>query len=205
MNPNLEGLGIWDSSKMKTRRFNSIMPSYNHQWAAEVLGMRVNEQNGPDLIDDGKFVEIKFALTNPTKNNQKNNYPKAWTVLEHQMDYLKQQKGKRGYWGLGLYELTKAVKSIDIIDMNNLESLVRSRELFIVEWDWMKQFEPSHTSGKTEISEWSNTLRYPKYNRLPKITKTYDVNKGKVHLTEWVSPLNFNLDETNIPVEGVPF
>jgi len=53
---------------MEPRKFNSIMPYYNHKWAAEVLGMELNEEIGPDLIDDYKFLELKFTLVNPKKH-----------------------------------------------------------------------------------------------------------------------------------------
>jgi len=76
---------------MDARTFNSKMPAYHEYWSANVLGMNIHEENGPDLIDDGKFVELKFALINPKehKDAKNSNYPKAWTVMNHQMDYDK--------------------------------------------------------------------------------------------------------------------
>ena len=184
------------------------MPYYNHKWAADVLGMRLNEEKGPDIIDDGKFLELKFSLVNPKESKRKknkNNYPKSWTVLENQMNYKKKQKGKKGYWGLGLYELTKAVRDINVTDLSNLEDLVLFRDLYIVKWDWMIQFPSNYTCGKTLISEWDNIFRYPKYNKLPEIIKTYELDKGEVHLTRGVNLNDFNLDDAEIIIERVPF
>jgi len=174
---------------MDSRKYNAIMAHHHHKWAAEVLGMIENLGNGPDLIDDKKFVELKFAIINPKKGlkdktNKQKNYPLSWTVNDDQVNYIDQNNGKRGYWGLGFYELNKAVKDIDGKDLNNLENLVVSRELFIVQWNWIYQFEASHTSGSTLISNWSYTLRYPKFNKIPEVKSTYEVKKGEVHITK---------------------
>lgn len=177
---------------MEARKFNTLMPYYNHRWAAEVLGMKLNQEEGPDLIDDHKFVELKFALTNPKEHKEvkSKNYSRSWTVLGLQTDYITRQKR---YWGLALYELSKPVKSIDIFDMKDLENLVLSRELFIVEWAWIHQFPAHHTNGKTKISKWDEILIYPKHNKLPEIIKTYGVKKGIVHITNGVNLENFKL------------
>jgi len=136
------------------------------------------------------------------------NYPLAWTVLENQVSY-EDQEGKKGFWGLGIYELNKAVKGIDSRDIRNLEELVLFRELYLVKWDWMKEFPPYHTNGKTIISKWENTLRYPKYNKLPEIIKSYEVRKGKVNITKGVSTRAFDFNRKNIEeafnLKGVPF
>ena len=174
---------------MKARHFTSIIPAYHHEWAAEALGMAINPGNGPDLLDDEKIVEIKFAIINP-KNPRNPRYPRAWTVDEKQMQYPEDWQ-RTGYWGLGLYELNKPVKSIDAIDMLNLEPLVISRELYIVPWKWMNQFLPHHTKGKGKTKNWDTYLRYPKHSQVPKPTATYSVPGGIVHLTESIPESQF--------------
>lgn len=174
---------------MKPRQFTSIMPIYHHEWSAEALGMAVNPGNGPDLIDEDKLVELKFAIINP-KNPSTPRYPKAWTVDERQMQYPEDWQ-RTGYWGLGFYELSKAIRSIDAIDMWNLEALVISRELHIVQWSWMNQFPPHHTQGKGKTKEWDTYLRYPKFNQVSEPTTTYGVSKGTVHLTENIPESQF--------------
>lgn len=166
------------------RNFNSIMHHVHHLWAAEVLGMQVNPEEGPDLIDNDKIVEVKFTLVVPDK------YPEAWTVLEHQMSYP-QQYQRKGFWGLGKYWLKVPVEEIKTRSHERLEELVERREMYLVNWDWMIQFPPSSTSGRTEFSEWNNILRYPKARVLPQISKTYKVEKGLVHLIKGVDKRDF--------------
>jgi hypothetical protein len=174
---------------MKARIFNShYMPRVNEEWAALVLGMQVNPDSGPDLVDENKNVEVKFTLISPR------NYPRSWTVLEHQMDY---NNGKPCFWALGTYELNRPVKKIRDRDIPRLEKLVVNRELYLVTWDWMHQYPASEVSGQTETSSWHNTFRYPKLKDLPKITHSFKVEKGLVHLTEGVPEKEFLI--------GVPF
>jgi hypothetical protein len=170
---------------MKPRFFNSIMPRVNHQWAAKVLDMRVNPHKGPDLIDENKFVEIKFRLFPNSKNYVK------WTILEYQMNYP--INGKTPYWGLGTYQLKKPVSEIKTKNELELENLVISRQLYIVEWDWMNQFESYHNQGQTKISSWNHSLRNAKLKKLPEIIQTYNVEKGIVYLTEGVLEKDFQI------------
>ena len=157
----------------------------NEEWASKVLGIPTNEKDGPDLINDNLFVEIKFCLY----PNQKN-YAK-WTVLGHQTEYQKKHKDKIGFWGLGTYSLKKTVSEINLV-LDNLESLTTKREIYIVEWNWMNQFEKFHNNGQTELSQWNHYLLHPKFNKLPGITKTIKVKKGLVHLTDNITSNYFS-------------
>ena len=173
---------------MKARAFNSLMHFVNEEWAAQVLNMQVNSEPGPDLIDDKKIVEVKFTLINVPRR-----YPLSWTVLEYQMDYP-QEHEKKGFWGLGIYWMKKAVRELTKEGANEpgfLESLVTKREVYLIDWSWMYQFPPHHTSGRTDVSEWDNILRYPKFHRVPAIIQTHKVRKGIIHLTEGVNPADF--------------
>jgi hypothetical protein len=162
----------------KARYFNSIMPGVNHKWAAKALNMQINPDAGPDLIDSNKIVEIKFAVT----PNQRN-YIK-WTVLEHQLNYETKHPNKKAFWGLGTYHLKQPPSTIKTKDPKELESLVVSRELFIVDWNWMDQFTSYHNQGETQQSKWDHNLRHPKKSLLPNVMKTHKVKKGLIHLTE---------------------
>ncbi|MBU0907614.1 MAG: hypothetical protein KKD18_03565 [Nanoarchaeota archaeon] len=150
------------------------MKDANHAWAARVLDMQINPGNGPDLIDPRRNlgIEIKFGLK-----------PDSWTVLDHQIAY---NNGRTCYWGLGIYQLNCPVSSIRTTNPEKLETLVTQREFYLVGWGWMNQFPPHLTTGQTEISQWKNTLRYPKLSRMPQIIHTAEVDKGKIHLTEGV-------------------
>ena len=152
--------------------------------------MWLTQGPGPDLHDESKFVEIKFALKNPKKN--KSDYPRAWTILEHQINYTDLFTGI-GFWGLGLYELDRPVKEIKTNEKEELESIVLSRELYITTWSWIYQFPSHETKGKTKFSQWNNTFRYQKLKDIPKITEAYSVEKGLVYLTQGVDSDLFDI------------
>jgi len=181
---------------MEARKFNNIMPRVNEIWAADVLGMELNT-TGPDLINNDCIMEIKFNI------NHKN-YPQTWTVMDYQTKYPEKYPERHSYWGLGNYTLSISVQEIKTKNREKLEALVSQRELWIVDWDWMNQFPPSETSGRTQLSEWNNTLRYPKRHLLPKIIKTYEVCKGLIHLTENVDISHLIFLETGVKEEFIP-
>ncbi len=157
------------------------MPTINEKWAGRVLGMDW-QALGIDLTSDKCVVEVKFSLLG-------NGYTPTWTVLEYQMAYPQQHPDKRAYWGLGTYALSKKVSKIK--KREELEGLVIQREFWLVNWDWMNQFPPSETRGETKFTRWENILRYPKKRFLPQTIKTYEVEKGRIYLTEKVDENDF--------------
>lgn len=171
---------------MLPRKFNSVMGNVNRDWAASALGMQVNPQKGPDLIDDTKFVEIKFKLLVEGKYSHR-----CWRVLDYQRDY--ENNGKVGYWGLGFYTLDKPVSAVRTTNPFRLEDMVQSRELYVVQWDWMNQFPVYHEVGRTEISQWDNRLIFPKFSRVPKVVKSVECEKGVVHFTKGVDSNVFDV------------
>ena len=172
------------------RTYNNPVSRTNEIWAAKVLRMQTNEGNGPDLLDEGKIVEVKFTLINP-KGNQ-GHYPKAWTVLEHQLDFADLWTGQ-SFWAMGTYELDRPFRKINTFDPEKIERFVTCREMYLVQWNWIYQFPPHQTRGKTKFTEWNLTLRYPKEKDLPKIRRTYEVEKGLVHLTKGVPSYMFDI------------
>ena len=173
------------------RTYNNPMSRTNEIWAAKVLGMESNEGKGPDILGDGKFAEVKFSLINPKES--KGNYPKCWTVLEHQLEFADIWSGQ-GFWALGLYEIDRPFRKIHTFDTEELESFVISRKLYLVNWSWIYNFPPHRTRGKTPLTEWDQILRYPKEKKLPNVEKTYRVKKGRVHLTEEVPEYMFDIN-----------
>ena len=170
-----------------SRRFNGIMPYMNEKWVAEILEMENNPNNGPDLLGEGKFAEVKFLLRNPI------NYSlSSWTVQDHQTKYNNNWAGQ-GFWAFGFYDLKKPVSEITTTNRDELEKFVQKRELFILPWNWIYQFPPSNCVGKTKDSNWDNTFRYAKISKLPKIKSTHKVRKGLVHLTQRVPRSMFDL------------
>ncbi len=173
---------------MDARFFNSIMHRFNHEWAATALGMGVNQNNGPDLINGNKSIELKFCLVGEKSGAER--YTRGWTVLEYQMDYG--ENGLLFFWGLGTYELSRPISIIKTREAGRLERYVLKRNLWIVNSDWMQQFPPHRTKGQTKKSSWDNTLRYPKLKSLPRTTVAYRVNGGFVHLTDGIDARLFD-------------
>ena len=163
------------------------MPAVNEIWAGQVLGMELNPKKGPDLIDGSKVMEVKFCLIGEKCHAEK--YHRSWTVLEHQMEY---NDGTNAFWGLGFYEMKRPVSEIRSENLEALETMVLKRVLWVVPWDWMRQFPPSYTNGESSYSSWEIILRYPKLKDIPRTQKTYNVEKGLVHLTEGVNPEYFD-------------
>lgn len=186
------------------RKYNNPVSKTNQVWAGKVLGMEVNSRKGPDLIGNGKFAEVKFSLIKPKENNGYN-YPCAWTVLEHQVEYETYFTGQ-GFWAAGLYELDRPFNKIRTFDTEEIESMIIHRDLYIMNWSWISQFPPHQTNGKTKISQWNHELRYPKLKDVPKIIQTYQVEKGLVHLTKGVPNYFFDLNSPEYRLlQEVPF
>ena len=138
---------------MYCRYFSSLIGSLHNNWAGKVLGMEVNSQKGPDLIDEYKVAEVKFKLIIPRMYVHR-----PWTVLGHQMDYNK--LGKDAFWVLGFYTLKKNVCDIKNRDAGRLESFVCEREAYIVKWNWMNRFSAHQVSGETIQSKWKYEIRH---------------------------------------------
>ena len=158
------------------RRLNGyVLPAAKEIWASRVLRMQRNPGNGIDLIDDSRNlgVEVKFMLR-PSEST-------AWTTQNHQLAYA--ANGRECYWGFGFYQLDRPLIKVRTQDIEAVERIVTHRELYLVPWSWMDQFLPSKTSGKTDKTEWRLVLRYPRTYKLPRTFRSYDVEKGQVHLT----------------------
>lgn len=184
---------------MDARRFNSHMHYVNEKWAAGVLNMKLNSERGPDLIDDKKAVEVKFERIYPGKNNHK-----CWRFLGHQLEY--DNEHSEIYWGLGFYYFNKKICDIAQKDLGNLESFVDRREIYIVKWDWMRQFPLYHQKGKTFFSEWDHYIGYPKFSKIPEVISSRDVEGGNIFFTEGVDSGRFDLSSKSyIALEGCPF
>lgn len=171
---------------MDERTFNSLMPRVNEEWSAKVLNMKLNPEKGPDLIDNEKAVEVKFKIT----YSDGRYIHKCWRVLGHQFDYSK--KHNEIYWGLGFYNFNRNINELNKRDLNLLERFVDYRELYIVNWDWMKQFPLYHHNGKTDISEWDYKMFFPKFSKMPSVISSKEVYGGKLYFTEGVNPERFN-------------
>jgi hypothetical protein len=174
---------------MDERTFNSLMPRANENWAAEVLNMQLNPQRGPDLIDDNKAVEVKFKILYSSGKY----VHKCWRVQSHQLYY---NNGVSDiYWGLGFYNFNEDVKKIKRHDFSNIEKFVNYRELYLVDWNWMKQFSIYHHHGKSERSKWDYYMLFPKFRLIPRTILSKEVNRGKIFFTEGVNPEKFDIND----------
>ncbi len=178
---------------MKTQEFNGgAMPVVNEKWAARVLGMNHNPGKGPDVMDDKKFLEVKFALIKRKRNDKI--YPKkSWTTQEHQLEYA-EIWAMPGFWLLGFYEIDRPVRKVRTYDQEELEKIVLEREAYVIKWSWMNQYPTHRSVGKTKYSHWDNIFRYPKFKDFPPIIRTLHVEKGLVHLTEGVPDYLFDIN-----------
>ena len=168
---------------MDARKFNAIMPSVNEEWLARILNMRVNPNSGPDLIDDYKFVEVKFRLEGIDRVY-------GWTVQDHQLRYA---GCAIRYWALGTYALSNPVSNIRTTNHSKLEGQVSSRGIWIVRYDWMRQFKRSVCTGTgNDGVAWRNVFRYSKKSKLPKTCLSVEIEKGVIHLTEGVDRKDFS-------------
>lgn len=127
--------------------------------------MPLNRNGGPDLEDDIKLVEVKFGLS-----------PTNWTLHGKQVYY--KQKDKPIFLLAGLYVSRKEIKDIKTKNLNILESYIISRESFLFSWEWVEQFPIRKMA--------SNDYKYIDFNKRPSITASYEVEKGRVHITEGV-------------------
>ena len=100
--------------------------------------MEINPNRGPDIIDNEKAIEVKFKVLYPDGRYTH----KDWKILGYQLDYDKEFPDI--YWGLGFYQINKEVKKVK---SNELENITDYRELYIVNWYWMKQFPLYHQKG----------------------------------------------------------
>ena len=158
------------------------MHSIHEQWSASLLNMEKNPGNGPDLIDNKKAVEIKFKVLYPD-----NRYThRHWIVLGNQLNYNKDYP--EIYWGFGFYKVNKEIRDVK---QSELEKITDYRELYLVNWNWIKQFKIYHHKGKTYISEWEHDILFPKFRLLPEVIKEVPVKDGKLFFTEGVNPKRF--------------
>ena len=179
---------------MDSRAFNSLSHRYQELAVGKVLEMSLNPNSGPDLIDKDKVVEVKSRLVHSTRH-----YGKGWTPQDFQLNY---ENGRQAFWALQFYSLDREIGEIRIKEIPLIESMVTNRTIYIVKWDWMKQFPPSETSGKTPISEWKNIFRYPKYTLMPRVMETYEIKKGLVHITEGVPIELFKVAGKKIEIQS---
>ncbi len=138
---------------------------------------------GPDLCDGKKWLEVKFNLCE--QGSRSGEYV-SWTAREDQINYAKDYSPI--FWALGTYRLNGMVKKVRTTDHRLLEKMVTERELWIVQYDWAKQFRLR--PGKSEYGHtYAFLIPWPiraKTSPIPRTIKTRKVDGGKIHFTEGV-------------------
>lgn len=166
------------------------MPLAHEEWAANVLGMIKNRGKGVDLLDKKKIVEVKFHMIAFDGNYQRTI---CWKVLEHQLGYGERAKLPL-YFMMGTYRFCGNIEDLsNSVSYPELENMVEERESWIVPSDWVANFPTYRQNGKTKKSEWDNLLKFTYKKYLSHTYKTFNVKKGKVHLTKGVKRKHFDL------------
>ena len=192
MSLDLVDLDIW--GKMERRLFNTVMPAVNEEWAARVLRMTRNAGTGADLYDSEKIIEVKFSVIVPRDidPNARNGKYVSWGVLDHQTGYGL-FNDLAFYFLMATYIMDRRILDVeDGVSPSELEDMVVERESWIVTNDWVEQFKTYVQTGKTERTEWENHLKFPKKSMLPRTYKTFNVEKGMLHLTKGVCRKHFS-------------
>ncbi len=180
---------------MKGRKFAPLSAMVHEEWAALVLNMKINDEDGADLRDLRKTVEIKFAL-------EGSDHGVFWKIRKNQLEY---KNGKPAYWLLGSYTVRKPIKKIkegvnDKETREIVEYNIQERVAYLVSWEWVrKNFEARRSYGKRGYSRWDEEILYATRAKLPEITETYEVGDAKIYLTKGVPKRSFRIRTDDIP------
>ena len=113
------------------RNFNQSELSHR-QWTAQRFGLQYAPNAGIDIFDDEFGIELKCR--------HQPNHP-TFTIHAYQInDFPEAYPEKELFWGFLVYSLSKTPAKIKGVDITKL---VIDRQLWIFEWDWVKQFPVS--------------------------------------------------------------
>lgn len=112
--------------------FTTISEQAHKRWLGRVLDLPVNDSIGIDLLDDVTGVELKgkyarWAHNYAVFNNQVEGYPELYPGLELYFAFL-------------IYDLRIRPRQI----RSNVEKNVVEREVRLLPWDWMTQFQVNY-------------------------------------------------------------
>ncbi len=133
-------------------------------WASNVLSMP-HRLNGPDLIDKVKFVEVKSGSSKD-----------SWTLVDEQIDYQKNYDSLIGHILLIVYSPAILVKNLKERDLQNLPSMIKKREAYLLPYSWLERFETRE--GK------HHRYLYPNPSDFPKFDRTYRTNADILHIAK---------------------
>jgi len=120
---------------MKPRAFTTVGERSHKLWLERVFGIEYTRGPGIDFFDDRIAVELKCRDKTWAHN---------WAVHHYQIkDFEERYKGIELFWAFLLYQLNERPVSIRG-NRKSVEPFVDHRELYLFNWDWIKQFPVSY-------------------------------------------------------------
>ncbi|MGK0209487.1 MAG: hypothetical protein ACI83O_000764 [Patescibacteria group bacterium] len=162
------------NSQIARRLNGSVVKDAHESYVSDVLNIDRYLLQGPDLMNDRFFVEVKHRLVSDDIKGKKN-----WTGLAHQLNYDSNYPGLKGYWALGHYSLDCEFNELyGITESEEVESHVMSRELYILPWSY------AECSNVRRLKY--NNLFYVEFPDLDEIDFSLSHAKGEMHFFEKV-------------------
>ncbi len=153
---------------MLPRRFTTKIDQCHRGWLGQALGIPKAGHNGIDLVNDFFAVELKAKL-------KAKDYSINFAVNADQVNDFPQTYGERQYyWAFMKYTLSKPV--CEVVERDDLEQLVTSREVWCLPWTWVQSFPISYPKR-------SGPFRYVPIKQLPKkeTMTIFEQGKGKIY------------------------
>ncbi|MBW3011936.1 hypothetical protein KY311_02020 [Candidatus Woesearchaeota archaeon] len=102
-------------------------------WLSSLLNVPVSYNGGIDLADNDVGIELKCRYEI---------YNHSFAVHEYQIEqFQKENPGKHLFWAFLIYGLKMSPKRIG---NHNIGRLIQKREVWFIDWDWVRQFPVSY-------------------------------------------------------------
>lgn len=162
---------------MNPRVFTSLVETYHLQWLESTLqpaGINQHNQDvGIDLTGPGVGIELKSRLQKYSPN---------FAVHAYQIDtYPALLPNHTLYWAFLVYDLQKP---IDAIQPEEIPTVITNREVWFLDWNWIRQFPTSN--AKTGPYVYVHKNQFPLSDHF----STMEENGGILHI-----PRNSLLEE----------
>lgn len=145
---------------MNPRVFTNVVEWHHLEWLQRLLKLKhpheIGIESGIDLVDEHTGIELKSRLQAYSKN---------FAVHAYQVDeYQAQLPNRNLYWAFLFYNLRKPVQEIEAADVGKN---VATREVWFIDWDWIRQFPIS--SAKTGPYIYVHKRNFPSSDNFYKI------------------------------------
>lgn len=150
---------------MKSRAFTTRGELCHREWLSYYLQIPYTKNGGIDLLNDKSGIELKCRYSI---------YPHSWTVHHYEIDKFENDNpDKVLFWGFLLYNL-KAIPSR--IPADRLEEFVTEREVWFMEWSWIKQFPVATPKTGPYVYIYQKDLHH-----IQSEMQTKEIPKGIIH------------------------